>query len=294
MRIGIDLGGTKTEGIVLSQDNQVLERIRISTPQQDGYQAIIENIVNLVKQLEDSVNKECTVGIGTPGSVVKRTGLLKYSNTVCLNDKPLLADLEKTLDRRIRIENDANCFALSEAIDGAGQGYDSVFGIIMGTGVGGGIIINQKILSGPNGMTGEWGHNVLNPNGNKCYCGQDGCVETYLSGPGLLNQHKLNGGDEFDSVEQLLKLSESGDSIANKTLEDFYDHFAHAISYIIKVLDPDVIVLGGGLSNIQQLYTNTSNRISNYFSKSIIINIVQNIHGDSSGVRGAAFLWDQK
>ena len=266
MRIGIDLGGTKTEGIVLSDNNQIVERIRVSTPQQDGYQAIIKNIVNLVTQLEYSVNQKCTVGIGTPGSIVKSTGLLKYSNTVCLNDKPLLGDLEKALNRKIRIENDANCFTLSEAIDGAGKGYYSVFGVIMGTGVGGGIVINQKILSGPNGMTGEWGHNVLNLSGSKCYCGQHGCVETYLSGPGLLNQYLLKSGDKLDSVEKLLKLADSGNAVANKTLEDFYNHFAQAISFVIKILDPEIIVLGGGLSNIQHLYTVASARTSQYFS----------------------------
>ncbi len=294
MRIGIDLGGTKTEGIVLSEQNQSIERIRVPTPQHNGYQAIIENIVELINQLESAVNVTCSIGIGTPGSIVKKTGLLKYSNTVCLNDKPLQADLEQILNRKIQIENDANCFALSEAIDGAAQGYNNVFGVIMGTGVGGGVVINQKILSGPNGMTGEWGHNILHTDGSECYCGQKGCVETYLSGPGLVNKYRLKTGETIDSVETLLELAKSGDSIADKIMEDFYDNFARAISYIVKILDPEIIVLGGGLSNIGQLYTHTARRINNYFSKPVSVTISKNVYGDSSGVRGAAFLGGQK
>ena len=294
MRIGIDLGGTKTEGVVLSDNNRIVHRLRLPTPQKQGYQAIIDNIISIVTQLEQSVAQQCTVGIGTPGSIDKNTGLLKYSNTVCLNDQPLLADLERSLNRRIRIENDANCFALSEAIDGAGKAYNSVFGVIMGTGVGGGIVINDKILTGPNGMTGEWGHNVLNNDGNLCYCGQRGCVETYLSGPGLLEQFKSNSDCKIETVEQLHELAKSGDSIAIKTVSQFHDHFAQAISYIIKIVDPEVIVLGGGLSNLEEIYTTALKRVNSYFSKPININIVKNVHGDSSGVRGAAFLWDEK
>ncbi len=294
MRIGIDLGGTKTEGVVLSDNNQIIKRIRTPTPQKHGYQAIIDNISSIVGQLEQSVGKKCTIGIGTPGSIVKSTGLMQYCNTVCLNDQPLLADLELSLNRPVRMENDANCFTLSEAIDGAGHNHNSVFGIIMGTGVGGGIVINKRILTGPNGMTGEWGHNVLNPDGHLCYCGQKGCVETYLSGPGLLQQFQSNGGDEIGTVEHLIKAAKSGNLIAQTTFDQFYNHFAQAISYIIKILDPDVIVIGGGLSNIKSLYTKTLDRIGNYFSTPININIVENKHGDSSGVRGAAFLWEQK
>ena len=293
MKIGIDLGGTKTEAVLLDPDNKLLKTVRTATPIKQGYESILNNISGIVSQLEKQTNGKCTIGIGTPGSIDKDTKLLKYSNSVCLNGKPVLEDLEKLLDRPVRIENDANCFALSEAIDGSGKDYKSVFGIIMGTGVGGGIVIDKTILNGPNGMTGEWGHTVLDPRGHACFCGLNGCIETYLSGPALIKHFTQNGGISVSRVEQILELKKNNDANAIKTLNNFYTEFAKAISKVIKFLDPDVIVLGGGLSNIETLYTTAAMQINNYFYKPMSINLRKNTHGDSSGVRGAAYLWDK-
>ena len=292
MKIGIDLGGTKTEAVLLDHNNKLIKKIRTASPVKLGYKALLENISDIVKELDTHNSARCPIGIGTPGSIDKDSGLVKYSNTVCLNEKPLLLDLERLLNRPTRIENDANCFALSEAIDGSGQNHNTVFGIIMGTGVGGGIVVNNKIINGPNSMTGEWGHTVLDHTGAACYCGLKGCIETYLSGPGLIQHFINNGGSCITAVEQLLKLAESNDAIALMTLDNFYTHFASSISQIIKFLDPDVIILGGGLSNIDALYTTAALRINRYFSKPISVSLKQNTHGDSSGVLGAAYLWD--
>ena len=292
MKIGIDLGGTKTEAILLNHDDKLIKKIRRSTPMKQGYSAILNNIKTIVVDLEKHASSPCTVGIGTPGSIDKASSLIKYSNTVCLNEKPLLSDLEILLKRPIRIDNDANCFALSEAIDGSGKNHKTVFGIIMGTGVGGGIVVNKTIIHGPNGMTGEWGHTVLDPEGSACYCGLNGCIETYLSGPGLIKQLINNGGTPVSRVEDLLKQAENDNSAAIKTLDKFYTDFARAISFVVKFLDPDVIVLGGGLSNIETLYTTAAIRINDFFLNPVSVNLVKNTHGDSSGVRGAAFLWN--
>ena len=292
MKIGIDLGGTKTEGIVLDNKNTVLKTIRRLTPQSQGYQAIVNNTVELIYELEHDLDQQCSIGIGTPGSIENETGLLKYSNTVCLNDQPLLADLEAKLYRSVRIENDANCFALSESVNGNARDQSIVFGVIMGTGVGGGLVINNKIVKGPNSMTGEWGHTLLDENGRKCFCGLNGCIETFLSGPGLIQQYIENGGPVVSRVEDLIAHAQNNDAIALTTLDGFYTHFAKAISQIIKIIDPEVIVMGGGLSNINSLYTLASQRIKNFVAYPIKINIVKNKHGDSSGVRGAAYLWD--
>lgn len=294
MKIGIDLGGTKTEAVLLDQDNQQIKKIRRSTPLSQGYDAILRNIKEIVDELVTRAGTEYTIGIGTPGSIDKNTQLLKYSNSVCLNHKPIRDDLENLLGQPIRIENDANCFALSEAIDGSGRTCKSVFGIIMGTGVGGGIVIDKTIINGPNGMTGEWGHTVLDASGHDCYCGLKGCIETYLSGPGLIRHHVQNGGKPVQRVEQLLEQAEVDDPVAVKSLDNYYSYFARAISQIIKFLDPDVIVLGGGLSNVDTLYNKAADRINDYFYHPVSINLKRNTHGDSSGVRGAACLWDHR
>ena len=292
MKIGVDLGGTKTEAVLLDRHNKLIKKIRTATPAKQGYEALLNNISNMVKALDAHASILCPIGIGTPGSIDKNSKRLKYSNTVCLNDKPILSDLEQILRRPVRIENDANCFAFSEAIDGSGQNHNIVFGIIMGTGVGGGIVVNKSIVNGPNSMTGEWGHSVLDHTGNPCYCGLNGCIETYLSGPGLINHFINNGGASITAVEQLLELANNNDATALKTLDNFYTDFARAVSQIVKFIDPDIIVLGGGLSNIDSLYTTAVERINRFFSVPISINLQKNRHGDSSGVRGAAYLWD--
>jgi len=292
MKIGIDLGGTKTEGVVLSDDNKVLHRLRRPTPHEQGYDAILANITEIVHQLESQCGQYCSTGIGTPGSIDKHTRLLKYSNTVCMNDRPLLDDLQAQLNRELRIENDANCFALSEAIDGAGAGFATVFGIILGTGTGGGVIVDKRIIKGPNGMAGEWGHTVFDPAGPKCYCGQHGCIEMYLSGPALISAYINHGGHNTNRVEDIVQAAASGENIACNTLDQYYTHFARAISGLIKILDPEAIILGGGVSHIDALYTTGKARVQDYFSHPVDANILKNRHGDSSGVRGAAYLWD--
>ncbi len=292
MRIGIDLGGTKTEGIVMSETGEILHRIRRKTPSSEGYSAVLSNITDLVHELEQLAEQSCTVGIDTPGAISTVTGNLKNSNTVCLNNQPVQQDLCQMLAREIRIENDANCFALSEAMDGAGQGYDVVFGIIMGTGVGGGIVVNQQLISGAQHIAGEWGHNVLEAAGPKCYCGRKGCVETFLSGPGLANQYIVNGGCDGVNASEIVQQASEGDTIAKKTMADFFNRFGRAVATVINILDPDVIVIGGGLSNIDDLYSRERQCIEQHvFNDELRTVIVPNKHGDSSGVRGAAWLW---
>ncbi|MEA1889516.1 MAG: ROK family protein [Pseudomonadota bacterium] len=296
-RIGIDLGGTKIEGVVLSEENRILVRKRIATPIEDNgeraYLAIINTISTLINQLEAEVGTRCTTGIGTPGTQSSLTGLMKNSNTICLNGRPLLKDLEQHLARKIRMANDANCFALSEAIDGAGTNYTSVFGIIMGTGVGGGIVINKQVHSGGMGISGEWGHNPLLADGPACYCGRKGCVETLISGPGLTADYKRNGGIANTSPSEIISLTEQGDAIAIKTIERFLAHFGRAVATVINILDPHAIVLGGGLSNLDILYDRGRKAIEPHiFSDSFTTPILKNHHGDSSGVLGAAYLWE--
>jgi len=290
-RIGIDLGGTKTEGIVLDDQGIELFRERRATPQAEGYDAVINNIVQLALDLEQQAGQDCSVGIGTPGALSSIDGKLKNSNTTCLNGQPVLQDLEKKLGRSIKIQNDANCFALSEAIDGAGKDYNVVFGVIMGTGVGGGIIFNKHVHDGMQHIAGEWGHNILEPGGPECYCGRKGCVETFISGPGLERDYSSHGGQKNKTVAAILQLAANGDKIATETMERFYDRFGRAMAVVINILDPDVIVLGGGLSNIQQLYTTGRDRIAvHVFNDELKTKILPNMHGDSSGVRGAAWL----
>ena len=292
-RIGIDLGGTKTEGVILDSQDRILARQRLSTPQADGYEAILDTVNMLVRQLETESGSRCSIGIGTPGAISAHSGLMRNSNTVCLNGKPLLEDFVNRLNRPIRLANDANCFALSESRNGAAREYASCFGIIMGTGVGGGIVINDRLHAGVMHIGGEWGHNLLEENGPPCYCGRKGCVETLLSGPGMSRDHYQNGGEANADPATIVRLAESGDAIAMATIERFLARFGRAVAAVINVLDPHAIVLGGGMSNIDLLYTRGREMIephvfSDYFSTPIL----RNQHGDSSGVLGAAQLWD--
>ena len=292
MRIGIDLGGTKTEGVVLGFHGEELARRRYRTPSDHGYEAIIQNIAGLVFELASTVSGDFTVGVCTPGALSQSSGTLKNSNTTCMNGKPIQQDLEYVLDRPVRLENDANCFALAEALDGAGQDAECVFGIIMGTGVGGGITVGQRLLSGRHHIAGEWGHNILEPDGPPCYCGRKGCVETFLSGPGLVGDYARRGGEEgLDAIEVAARAT-AGDSVAATTLDSFLTRFGRAVAVIINVLDPNVVILGGGLSNIHRLYLDGPARVARHvFNEDFHTPILQNQHGDSAGVRGAAQLW---
>jgi fructokinase len=290
-RIGIDLGGTKTEAILIDDSGQILLRERRPTPASDGYHAILDNIADLVGTLEQSVDATATVGIGTPGAISTRTGLLKNSNTVCMNGMPVKTDLENRLARTVRIANDANCFALSEAIDGAGKDGSAVFGVIMGTGVGGGIVLHRQLHEGLQHIAGEWGHNVLEPDGPPCYCGKNGCIETFLSGPGLVHAYRQAGGSD-DDTKTIAAKAASGDRRAEDVMRQYLDRFGRALSVVVNILDPDVIILGGGMSNIERLYTDGREALARWvFNDELLTRVVRNAHGDSAGVRGAAWLW---
>jgi len=292
LRIGVDLGGSKTEGIVMDVDGQILVRERRATPQAEGYAAILANLCDLVRDLERRAGSHCRVGLGTPGAISTKTGFLKNSNTVCLNGRPVKQDLEQLLAREIRIANDANCFALSEALDGAAQGAPVVFGVILGTGVGGGIVVNGQLLEGAQHIAGEWGHNVLEPDGPPCYCGKHGCVETFLSGPGLARDFALQGGNTALDARAIAAAAEQSDTLAEAAMRRYLDRFGRALSVVINILDPDAIVLGGGMSNIARLYTAGLEHVARHtFNDELRTRILPNRHGDSSGVRGAAQLW---
>jgi len=292
MRIGIDLGGTKIEGVVLDHDGHELLRKRVDTRKSDGYQAILHTVAQLVRYLEAEAGQKCSVGIGTPGAISAVTGTMKNSNTVCLNGRALLEDLQTLLDRPLRIANDANCFALSEALDGAGNGYGVVFGVIMGTGVGGGLVFSGQLHQGHQYLGGEWGHNILELDGPDCYCGHKGCVETLISGPGLAADFQRHGGNSALLASDIVALAARGDALAEAALQRFFDRFGRAMAMVVNILDPDVIVLGGGLSNVERLYPEGRARVAHYvFNDEFITPILKNVHGDSSGVRGAAQLW---
>ena len=292
MRIGIDLGGTKTEGVVLNPAGGELLRRRYPTPQTEGYSAILSTVVSLVRELEQSVDEICTVGIGTPGVISPADGSLRNSNTVCLIGKPIVADLARELERPVRMENDANCFALSEAIDGAGRGYETVFGVIMGTGVGGGIINQGKLIRGRLNISGEWGHNLLETDGPRCYCGRRGCVETFLSGHGLAADYVRRGGSSDATAEDTIHLAAGGDEIAELSVQAFLQRFGRALATVINILDPHAIILGGGLSNVQRLYSEGREQVARHvFWDAFDTPILKNENGDSAGVRGAAQLW---
>lgn len=289
--IGIDLGGTKTEGIVMAPDGRTLARRRVDTPAGRGYGAILDAIRSLVVELEAVAGTRCTVGVGTPGAISSRTGRLKNSNTTCLNGRDIGHDLQAALDRTVLLENDANCFALSEAVDGAARDYDVVFGVIMGTGVGGGVVINKRLHRGRHHIAGEWGHNVLEPDGPACYCGRRGCIETFLSGPGLLRDWPDDASRPRD-VPALAEAARRGDDRAAAVLERFLRRFGAALATVVNILDPDAIVLGGGLSNIDALYTRGVEALrTRIFNDQLTTPVLKNAYGDSSGVRGAARLW---
>lgn len=301
MRIGIDLGGSKIEGLLLTPDGVEAKRIRVPTPQ-GNYHATLNAVVDLVGQLEGDLDGDAaSVGVGIPGTVSPVSGLVKNANSVCLIGQRLDADLSEALGRPVRLSNDANCFVVSEAHDGAGAGARIVFGVIVGTGVGGAIAIDGHALTGANAIAGEWGHNplpwpqVLDGNderpGPPCYCGKSGCIETFLSGPGMARDHLLHSGQDLAANEIALRAA-AGDSACNATLERYEQRLARALASVINVLDPDVIVLGGGLSNIARLYDTVPKLWGAWvFSDSVATRLTQNRHGDSSGVRGAAWLW---
>ena len=296
-RIGIDLGGTKIEGAALSPDGAILARQRVPTPRGD-YQGTLIAIAGLVERLEESTGQAVSVGVGMPGTLSPTTGLVRNANSVCLIGRPFADDLERVLDRPVRFENDANCFALSEARDGAGQGYRLVFGVILGTGTGGGIVVDGRVWRGRNAIGGEWGHNPLpwpclgeHP-GPQCYCGKTGCIETFLSGPGLVDDHERVTGQRV-APARIVASATAGDPAAEATLARYDDRLARSLASLINVLDPDVIVLGGGLSNLDRLYETVPRVWGAYvFSDQVVTTLVPPAHGDSSGVRGAAWLWE--
>jgi predicted NBD/HSP70 family sugar kinase len=296
MRIGIDLGGTKMEVVALDEEGRELLRRRAATPRND-YAGTIEAVAGLVREAETELGTRGSVGIGTPGAISTVSGNLKNSNSTWLNDQPLKRDLERALGREIRIANDANCFVLSEAVDGAGAGVDVVFGVILGTGVGGGIVVRHHVLTGANAIAGEWGHNPLpfargdDHPAPACYCGQHGCIETYLSGPGMARDHLWHAGERLDPPA-IVAGAAAGSAACDATLARYEDRLARALSHVINLLDPDVIVLGGGMSNIARLYDRVPRLWQPYvFSDHVATRLVPNRHGDSSGVRGAAWLW---
>ncbi len=293
LRIGVDLGGTKIEAIALAADGETVWRERVPTPKTSAND-IYDALTGLVERCETALNAMASVGIGTPGSLSPKTGLLRGSNTVVLNGQPVKQALETRLNREVRIANDANCFALSETVDGAGEGAASVFGVILGTGVGGGVVVNGQIINGLHAIAGEWGHNPLpwplddERPGTRCYCGKYGCIETWLSGPGIA-AHFLEG---HTPTAEIVQRAAAGEAIAEAYLQRVEDRLARALATIVNVIDPEVIVLGGGVSNIARLYDNVPSLLKKYvFSEFVETKIARNVHGDSGGVRGAAWLW---
>ena len=296
IRFGIDLGGTKIELIALDSAGNELLRRRLGTPQGD-YAGTLAAIRDLVHEAEAELGRRGSVGIGTPGAVSRSSGRLKNSNSLCLNGQPVREDLEQLLGRPVRIANDADCFALSEATDGAAAGLGVVFGVILGTGVGGGIVVHGRLLQGPNAIAGEWGHNPLpwpeadERPGPPCYCGRSGCIETFVSGPGLAGDFAAAGGPPLAGPE-IVARAETGDLAAAAALARYEERLARALAHVINLLDPDAIVLGGGLSNLARLYRSIPDLWGRYvFSDRVDTLLLPPRHGDSSGVRGAAWLW---
>jgi len=300
IRLGLDLGGTKIEVVALDADGRELGRRRVPTPG-DGYASTIAAVATLVRDAERDLGLPpagASVGIGTPGSISRATGLLRGSNSVNLNGQPIREDLARALGREVRITNDANCFALSEATDGAGQGAEVVFGVILGTGVGAGVVVRGHVLDGPNAIAGEWGHNPLpwprdeERPGSACFCGRAGCIETWLSGPGLASDHALATGVAAKSAD-IVAAAAAGDPASEATLARYEGRLARALAHVVNILDPDVIVLGGGMSNVDRLYRNVPELWGAFvFSDRVDTRLVRHVHGDSSGVRGAAWLWN--
>jgi fructokinase len=299
MRIGIDLGGTKIEGIAIDGDGRERVRRRIVSPRGD-YRNTLDAVAGLVREIERQIDATGTVGVGIPGTISPATGVIKNSNSTWLNGKPLADDLSSLLDRPIRFANDANCFALSEATDGAAAGAHVVFGVIVGTGTGGGVVIDRHVLVGANAIGGEWGHNPLpaahgadESPGPDCYCGRSGCIETFLSGPALARDFTAHAWEE-STAEDVARRAAAGDVLAQDAMTRYEERMARALGSVINLLDPEVIVLGGGLSNIDRLYTNVPRLWSRYvFSDRVDTQLVRATHGDASGVRGAAWLWNE-
>jgi fructokinase len=295
-RIGIDLGGTKIEAAAIDRHGAIHARRRVATPAGD-YDGTIAAVAVLVRGIESELGGSMPVGVGIPGTAVERTGLVKNANSTWLIGRPLGRDLEALLGREVRLANDANCFALSEASDGAAAGCASVFGVILGTGVGGGVVVGGCVLVGANAIAGEWGHNPLpwpHPDelpGPPCYCGRNGCIETFLSGPGLAADHRRNGGGALDG-RAIVAGAAAGDKTCKATLDRYAGRLARALGSVINVLDPEAIVLGGGLSAIASLYETVPRLWGEFvFSPDVVTRLLPPMHGDSSGVRGAAWLW---
>jgi len=297
LKLGIDLGGTKIEIAALDTAGAVVARKRVETPIGD-YPATVETIAALVEEIEAKLGTRGTLGIATPGARSLASGLIKNANSTCLNGKPLKEDLEARLSREVRTANDANCFALSEAVDGAARDARVVFGAILGTGVGGGIVVDRRVIDGANAIAGEWGHNPLPlPAGEDlplpaCYCGRRGCIETYLSGPGLAADHARVTGETADAA-QISKRAASGDAACAAAVARYEARLARSLATVLNVLDPDVVVLGGGLSHIGRLYEHVPRLWGRHvFSDEVRTRLVPPVHGDASGVRGAAWLWN--
>jgi fructokinase len=284
-KIGIDLGGTKIEGILLDEKYNTIQRKRIETRQENGYDSIVKSIISLINELRAKTDEEISVGICTPGVTGSDSGLIKNSNTQCLIGMPLKKDLENILRFEIVMENDANCFALAESVLGSAKGHDVVFGVIIGTGVGGGIVINGTLHKGRTNIAGEWGHHTLHPNGNECYCGKQGCVETYISGPALEKRwFEITGKKE--SLQSIVQ--DLSDEKAKQWKKEFLENFGTGLANVIDILDPDIIILGGGVSNIPFLYDEGKKAVyDKVFSDSIETPILKNSLGDSAGVFGA-------
>lgn len=300
-RIGVDLGGTKIECVVLGPDGAERWRKRIPVPRGD-YAATLQAVANLVREAERAANVKCSVGIGTPGAISAASGLMKNCNSVWLNGTPFKSDVEAALGREVRLANDANCFALSEAVDGAARDARIVFGVILGTGVGGGIVIDGKVLKGCNSISGEWGHNPIpwpqagDLPGPVCYCGNSGCIETFLSGPGLTDEYVRNRspGNPDSPIEasDVFARAESGEHEALWCVERYLNRLARSLAHVINIVDPHVIVLGVGLSNVERIYREVPDLWSRYvFSDTVATRLLRHVHGDASGVRGAAWLW---
>jgi fructokinase len=296
MRIGIDLGGTKIEGIALAPDGATLWRRRIPAPSGD-YERTIATVAALVARIERETGLRGTVGVGIPGAISPATGLVKNANSIWLIGRAFDRDLAAALEREVRVENDANCFALSEAVDGAAAGSRVAFGVILGTGVGGGIVVDGTPLRGRNAIAGEWGHNPLpwpeddERPGPACYCGRLGCIETFLSGPGIARDHRARTGRDWDA-ERIARAARDGDGEAAAALDRHAERLARSLATVINLLDPDAIVLGGGLSNLTRLYDEVPKLWQGYvFSDRADTPLLAPRHGDSSGVRGAAWLW---
>jgi fructokinase len=295
VRIGIDFGGTKIEAAALDSEGNFVARERIPNPGQ--YRAAVDETVSLVGRIEDKTGNEATVGVGLPGSISPRTGRMRNANSTWLNDQLFREDLSAALGREVRMTNDADCFALSEAVDGAGAGAKSLFGVIIGTGVGGGVVVNGQLLDSPNDIAGEWGHTPLpwpsreELGATRCWCGREGCLETWISGTGFSKDHERTTGKKMTGTE-IEAAAKAGDADARASLERYVDRLGRGLAVVCDILDPAVIVLGGGMSNVEAIYAPLPDKVAHYaFTDVFTTSIVKAKWGDSSGVRGAAWLW---